>query len=127
MKYLFTCMLILSAGELFSQVTPSRPIEQWQKDRKVALWVDSLIAAKHPKAVFVDGKKVEIIGNPGIQQRMPTKLMENEGVYQYNNGKGFDVYSMKTDNMPCLVPDSTFQTRFPGADASKRGNLKKRP
>jgi len=28
--------------------------------------------------------------------------------YQYNNGKGLDVYKANTDNMPVVKPDSTF-------------------
>lgn len=34
--------------------------------------------------------------------------------YQYNNGKGLDVYKANTDNMPVVKPDSTFYSAMPG-------------
>lgn len=33
--------------------------------------------------------------------------------YQYNNGKGLDVYKANTDNMPVAKPDSTFHSPMP--------------
>lgn len=33
--------------------------------------------------------------------------------YQYNNGKGLDVYKANIDNMPVVKPDSTFYSPMP--------------
>ena len=33
--------------------------------------------------------------------------------YQYNNGKGLDIYKANTDNMPVAKPDSTFYSAMP--------------
>ena len=79
--------------------------------------MDSLRDAFNSKSNFS-------IPDPG---NMPVKIMENKGEFKYNNGKGFDVYVMKTDNMPCLVPDATFKTNMPGAKAYKMPNSSIRP
>ena len=119
MKPFFVGILLLFSGQVFSQVDLSYPPGRWQEGKKTALRMDTLITANRPKAFIL---------SPGASPaRMPTRLIENKGVYQYNNGKGFDVYSMKIDNMPCLSPDSTFQSHLPGANSSKKQNLVKRP
>ena len=117
MKPFFVGMLILLSGRLFSQVDLSYPSGRWQEGKKTALRMDTLTSANRPKVLIAPG------ASPA---RMPTRLIENKGVYQYNNRRGFDVYSMKIDNMPCLTPDSTFQSHLPGADISARKNLFKR-
>jgi hemolysin activation/secretion protein len=53
--------------------------------------------------------------NPSDNNRMPVKRYKLKGEFLHNNGKGSDVYAVKPDNMPCLVPDSTFRPRTPVA------------
>ena len=112
-------MLILFASQSFSQVTVPYHLERW---------ADSVRLVTGAKTVIVDGIKNPVLVDPGAGvERMPIKKIENKGVYRYNNGKGFDVYTMQADNMPCLVPDSTFQSRFPNATAPAKKYLLKRP
>ena len=41
-------------------------------------------------------------------------------VYKGNNGKGFDIYESKVDNMPMLVPDSSYSYNMPVAKMADR-------
>ncbi|MBE7174139.1 MAG: hypothetical protein INR73_26425 [Williamsia sp.] len=119
MKYFLLGILVLSAGRLFSQVNLAYPPERWQEGKKAALIKDTLRRAMRPQLMIV---------SPGLSPApMPTRRIENKGVFAYNNGRGFDVYNMKTDNMPCLVPDSTFHSSLPGARAGQKQTLSKRP
>lgn len=44
--------------------------------------------------------------------KMPTLIIDNKGVYERNLGNGLDLYSMNIDKMPCISPDSTFQSNM---------------
>jgi hypothetical protein len=37
--------------------------------------------------------------------------------YNGNNGKGADIFAMQPHNMPCIVPDKTFSSNMPVAEA----------
>jgi hypothetical protein len=58
---------------------------------------------------------------------MPVLLLGNKGAYLRNNGRGQDIYVMELDNMPCLVPDSTFTSNMPRTDGLKKHNSIARP
>ena len=48
----------------------------------------------------------------GSKHKMPTLIIDNKGVYDRNLGNGLDLYSMNMDKMPCVSPDSTFQSKM---------------
>ena len=48
----------------------------------------------------------------GSKHKMPTLIIDNNGVYERNLGNGLDLYSMTLDKMPCVSPDSTFQSKM---------------
>lgn len=69
--------------------------------------------------------------NPGInnpKSLQPSVTEENnKGVlrlpltatYDGNNGKGAEIYTMQPYDMPCVVPDKTFTSDMPIAEAEK--------
>lgn len=53
-------------------------------------------------------------GNNQNQDGMPVAgLNQVQLTYQYNNGKGLDIYKANVDNMPVAKPDSSFYSGMP--------------
>jgi hypothetical protein len=62
-------------------------------------------------------KKLPYNGMPNAIQYAPLSP-----VYKGNNGKGFDIYGSRVDNMPVLMPDSTNRGGMPNAFRPAPGN-----
>jgi hypothetical protein len=62
-------------------------------------------------------KKLPYNGMPNAIQYAPLTP-----VYKGNNGKGFDIYGSRVDNMPMLIPDSTNRGGMPNAFKPAPGN-----
>ena len=62
-------------------------------------------------------KKLPYNGMPNAIQYAPLPP-----VYMGNNGKGFDIYGSRIDNMPMLIPDSTNRGGMPNAFRPVPGN-----
>jgi hypothetical protein len=119
MKVFFTTLLVTISVVGFSQ--DRRPLETKPIPRN---YNDSLFKIKlKEKLAEIDtanGKlrlpqtlRAAPNGLQAPEPKMPTLKLETTGKYLGNNGKGADIYAMSPDNMPCLVPDSTFQSRMP--------------
>jgi hypothetical protein len=75
--------------------------------------------------VFRLPKSIVPYSNKRLQRdSMPVLKLKLKGEYIGNNGKGADIYAMTPDNMPCLVPDSSFNSRM-AVKGSKVQKLKK--
>ncbi len=65
--------------------------------------------------------------NTNKSAQLPVKEQDEKSVlklpltatYEGNNEKGADIFAMKPYNMPCIVPDKTFKSNMPVAEAGK--------
>lgn len=76
------------------------------------------IAGTVPAGDTVFPKKLPYNGMPNAIQYAPLPP-----VYKGNNGKGFDIYGSRVDNMPLLIPDSTNRGGMPNAIRPVPGNI----
>jgi len=95
--------LIFASSNSFSQLTVSKFPNDLQTFDK-GIITDTIIRMKPNNNSL---KKPFISKN-----QMPTLIIDNKGVYDRNLGNGFDLYSMNLDKMPCISPDSTFQSKM---------------
>lgn len=69
---------------------------------------------KNPPRLVYQNDTVLVPGSMPV-----TGLNSVQLTYQYNNGKGLDIYKANIDNMPVIKPDSTFYSTMPGINRYK--------
>lgn len=100
---LLVIFLFFSSSNSFSQLPVSKFPNDLQKFDK-GIITDTLIRIKPNN---------NSLKKPfSSKNQMPTLIIDNKGVYDRNLGNGLDLYSMNLDKMPCVSPDSTFQSKM---------------
>lgn len=100
---LLAIFLFFASSYSFSQLAVSRGPNHLQKFNNGTI-SDTLIRIKPNN----NSLKKPFSSN----HKMPTLIIDNKGVYERNLGNGLDLYSMNIDKMPCVSPDSTFQSNM---------------
>lgn len=98
-----TCILI---GGLGKAQLPQPSVSKGLKRNNSLILYDTLPKLKSKKPLL-------ILPNLKQSQKMPTVMLQNNGAYIGKLRHGFNLYQMNLDNMPCLVPDSTFISPMP--------------
>ena len=100
---LLAIFLFFASSNSFSQLPVSKVPNDLQKFNKGTI-TDTLIRIKPNN---------NSLRKPFVSKhQMPTLIIDNKGVYDRNLGNGLDLYSMNMDKMPCVSPDSTFQSKM---------------
>ena len=98
-----TCILI---GGLVKAQLPQASISKELKQKNSLILYDTLPKLKSKKPLL-------ILPNLKQTQKMPTVMLQNNGAYIGKLRQGFNLYRMNLDNMPCLVPDSSYTSKMP--------------
>ena len=100
--------MISFAPKAFSQLDNIYQPKSWEyKKDKTA----------HPRLTYKSNRKSFVNDTTKVREDKSVVRLKLRAEYQGNNGKGADIYAMQPYNMPCLKPDSTFQSRMPVAQS----------
>ncbi|MDP3567229.1 MAG: hypothetical protein Q8R77_08765 [Sediminibacterium sp.] len=100
-RFLLTIFLFFATNYIFAQLPSPKVPKYFQMLKKKSL-TDTL------KSVY------PFTNNPYAlyKNKMPVLITDNRSIYKGNLGNGLELYSMNIDNMPCITPDSTYQSNM---------------
>lgn len=102
-QLLLTIFLFFATNYIFAQLPSSKVPKYFQMLKKKSL-TDTLKRVypftNNPYALFKN------------KNTMPVLITDNRAIYKGNLGNGLELYSMNIDNMPCITPDSMYQSNM---------------